>query len=79
MVHATEQKSLLDWVKQAIGISVPTAAHTRSLPVKCDLCRGLDGGPACVRNCPTGAVLRLTPEDYNRTIESLVTERKGGA
>jgi CRP-like cAMP-binding protein/thioredoxin reductase/Fe-S-cluster-containing dehydrogenase component len=79
MVHAKEQWSLLDWVKQAVGIQVPTATHSRSLPVKCDLCRELSGGPACVRSCPTGAVLRLTPEDYNRTIESLVTERKGGA
>jgi CRP-like cAMP-binding protein/Fe-S-cluster-containing hydrogenase component 2 len=77
MVHAKEQRSLLDWMKQSVGIPVPPAAHTRSLPVKCDLCRGLDGGPACVRSCPTGAVLRLTPEDYNRTIESLVSERKG--
>ena len=79
MVHAKEQPSLLNSLKQAVGIPIPKAAHTRSLPVKCDLCRELDGGPACVRSCPTGAVLRLTPEDYNRTIESLVAERKGRA
>jgi putative YpdA family bacillithiol system oxidoreductase len=79
MVHTEERRSLLDWVKEAVGIQSLTPIRSRSRPVKCDLCRGLDGGPACVRSCPTGAVLRLTPEEYNRTIESLVLERKGRA
>lgn len=29
---------------------------------KCDLCEGVTGGPACVRACPTGAVIRTGPE-----------------
>ena len=28
---------------------------------KCDLCEKLDGGPACVRSCPTGAAMRVNP------------------
>lgn len=28
---------------------------------KCDLCRDLPGGPACVRACPTGAAMRVNP------------------
>jgi CRP-like cAMP-binding protein/Fe-S-cluster-containing hydrogenase component 2/thioredoxin reductase len=32
--------------------------------VKCDMCKDLDGGPACVRACPTGAAARLSPEDF---------------
>ena len=32
--------------------------------VKCDMCRGLSGGPACVRACPTGAALRVSPESF---------------
>jgi Fe-S-cluster-containing hydrogenase component 2 len=32
--------------------------------VKCDLCKDLDGGPACVRACPTGAALRVNPDAY---------------
>jgi Fe-S-cluster-containing hydrogenase component 2 len=32
--------------------------------VKCDLCTGIDGGPACVRACPTGAAIRARPEDF---------------
>ena len=34
--------------------------------VKCDLCKGLDGGPACVRACPTGAALRIKPEAFSK-------------
>ena len=32
--------------------------------VKCDMCKGIDGGPACVRACPTGAALRVSPEEF---------------
>ena len=37
--------------------------------VKCDACHGLDGGPACVRACPTGAVVRSSPEGFARLVE----------
>ncbi len=32
--------------------------------VKCDMCKGIDGGAACVRACPTGAAARVSPEDF---------------
>jgi len=32
--------------------------------VKCDMCRGRDQGPACVQACPTGAAIRVGPEEY---------------
>lgn len=32
--------------------------------VKCDMCKDLEGGPACVRECPTGAALRVSPEQF---------------
>jgi Fe-S-cluster-containing hydrogenase component 2 len=31
--------------------------------VKCDMCKDLPGGSACVRSCPTGAAIRISPED----------------
>jgi CRP-like cAMP-binding protein/thioredoxin reductase/Fe-S-cluster-containing hydrogenase component 2 len=31
--------------------------------VKCDMCKDLKGGSACVRSCPTGAAIRINPED----------------
>ena len=30
--------------------------------VKCDMCKDLPGGAACVRACPTGAALRIKPD-----------------
>ena len=32
--------------------------------VKCDMCKDLKGGPACVRACPTGAALRMSPAEF---------------
>ncbi len=32
--------------------------------VKCDMCKDLSGGPACVRACPTGAALRMSPAEF---------------
>jgi Fe-S-cluster-containing hydrogenase component 2 len=32
--------------------------------VKCDMCKGNGGGPACVRACPTGAAIRVNPETF---------------
>ncbi len=32
--------------------------------IKCDMCSGIEGGPACVRACPTGAAIRVSPEEF---------------
>ena len=32
--------------------------------VKCDMCKDLAGGAACVRACPTGAAIRISPEEF---------------
>ncbi|MEO9470255.1 NAD(P)-binding domain-containing protein [Parasphingorhabdus sp.] len=32
--------------------------------IKCDMCAGIHGGPACVRACPTGAAIRVAPEEF---------------
>lgn len=32
--------------------------------IKCDMCAGIEGGPACVRACPTGAAIRVSPEKF---------------
>ncbi len=34
------------------------------LAIKCDMCAGIDGGPACVRACPTGAAIRVSPDKF---------------
>ncbi len=34
------------------------------LAIKCDMCSGKSGGPACVRACPTGAAIRVSPDAF---------------
>ena len=36
----------------------------QKVAVKCDMCKELSGGPACVRACPTGAAIRVSPERF---------------
>ncbi len=40
------------------------AASSAKKAVKCDMCKDLSGGPACVRACPTGAALRMSPDEF---------------
>lgn len=46
--------------------------------VKCDMCKGILGVPACVRACPTGGAFRVSPEVFLGYVEggweSLQTE-----
>lgn len=35
---------------------------------KCDLCAGVEGGPACVRVCPIGALKLVEEEDFANTV-----------
>ncbi|MEX2481488.1 MAG: cyclic nucleotide-binding domain-containing protein [Gammaproteobacteria bacterium] len=44
------------------------AADVKKKAVKCDLCMNLKGGPACVRSCPTGAAIRMSPESLFRQL-----------
>jgi len=40
-------------------------AKSKDMPkkaVKCDMCKDLPGGAACVRACPTGAAIRVGPD-----------------
>ena len=40
------------------------SSETPKKAIKCDMCSGIDGGPACVRACPTGAAIRVSPEEF---------------
>jgi len=42
----------------------------RKKAVKCDLCQDKKGGPACVRACPTGAAVRMAPEEIFEPVNS---------
>ena len=74
MVHEEPKKSIFNWVASLFK-KEHAAEVERTKAVKCDLCREIKGGPACVRSCPTGAAIRLTPEEYRSTLEELVITR----
>ncbi len=46
------------WTEKRVSSETPKKA------IKCDMCAGIDGGPACVRACPTGAAIRVSPEEF---------------
>ena len=60
MVHPNGRRSPFDWLRRLLGASPKSVEQ--EVAVKCDLCRDLSGGAACVRSCPTGAAVRLEPE-----------------
>ena len=78
MVPAGEKKSvsnLWSWLFLGLGAE-PGVKSSQEFPAdksktsgmkkaaKCDMCRDLESGPACVRACPTGAALRISPEKF---------------
>jgi CRP-like cAMP-binding protein/thioredoxin reductase/Fe-S-cluster-containing hydrogenase component 2 len=74
MVHKEPKKTIFSWVASLFGKGHENDIE-QTVAVKCDLCREIKGGPACVRSCPTGAAIRLTPEEYRSTLEELVITR----
>jgi len=68
-----EKPSLLNWLLTGLGpgpgepprswTDERISPETPKLAVKCDMCSGISGGPACVRACPTGAAIRVAPEE----------------
>jgi CRP-like cAMP-binding protein/ferredoxin-like protein FixX len=50
--------------KDADGHGKPGHSEKAKRAVKCDMCKGIAGGAACVRACPTGAALRVSPEEF---------------
>jgi len=61
--------SLVSWLLLGMGPEpgLEPAPKSKDIPkkaVKCDMCKDLSGGPACVRACPTGAAVRVSPERF---------------
>ncbi|HVL01420.1 MAG TPA: cyclic nucleotide-binding domain-containing protein, partial [Dongiaceae bacterium] len=79
---APKKPSLFSWLFFGAG-SGPGQHHDCShsddktalkKAVKCDACKDLAQGPACVRACPTGAAVRLEPQRF----ADLISRQKGG-
>jgi CRP-like cAMP-binding protein len=67
------KQSVLWWLLTGMGLAPGEEWHPEKpkngepllkKAVKCDMCKDLAGGPACVRACPTGAALRVSPEKF---------------
>jgi CRP-like cAMP-binding protein/thioredoxin reductase/Fe-S-cluster-containing hydrogenase component 2 len=61
--------SLLSWLLfgngEEPGREKPyKSAEAIKKAVKCDMCKGISGGAACVRACPTGAAIRVSPDRF---------------
>jgi Fe-S-cluster-containing hydrogenase component 2 len=79
-----KKPSLLSWLFFGIGpgpgepdhdwIDANVADDTPKKAIKCDMCAGIEGGPACVRACPTGAAIRVAPEEF-LSVSRLETEQ----
>ena len=64
---------LLSWMLFGLGQEPgthqtvdPSDKTSQKKAVKCDMCKDIKAGPACVRACPTGAALRVSPENFLR-------------
>jgi CRP-like cAMP-binding protein/thioredoxin reductase/Fe-S-cluster-containing hydrogenase component 2 len=61
--------SLWSWLALGVGPEpgMEPKPKSKDIPkkaVKCDMCKDLAGGAACVRACPTGAAIRVSPEQF---------------
>ena len=77
---APAQPSLLSWLlfgreAEAPEAYVPGAPKAPKKAVKCDMCKDQSGGPACVRACPTGAALRVSPAGFIEFVNASAAER----
>ncbi len=71
-----KKPSLLNWLLFGAGpgpgeppkkwsyANADPAVEKAKKAIKCDMCSGIEGGPACVRACPTGAAIRVAPEEF---------------
>jgi len=71
--EASEKPSLFSWLLFGSGPgpgenkewnAKNSEEGLRKKAVKCDMCKDIDGGASCVRSCPTGAAIRVSPEKF---------------
>ena len=58
---------LASWFKPRKGAELSDKSASdkgAKVAVKCDMCREVSTGPACVHSCPTGAALRVSPREF---------------
>lgn len=71
-VSKKRRMGLVSWLMTGAGLAPgehdPDAAKNdpdaKKMAVKCDMCKDIPGGPSCVRACPTGAAIRVNPNEF---------------
>ena len=75
--EAPKKPGLLSWLFFGAGFGPgepnnfepdPQAKEKGKKAVKCDACMDQPAGPACVRACPTGAAVRLGPDQFGELV-----------
>ena len=75
-VETGRRPSLWTWLLTGLGpepgseLKPKKKEGDQKKAVKCDMCKDLAGGPACVRACPTGAAVRMSPEAFFEMTEN---------
>ncbi len=72
MVYDSGKSSGFNWL-EFLGLVSPSKSKEKkgiAKAGKCDMCEKLDGGPACVRACPTGAAMRVNPSSLLKLVSS---------
>ncbi|WP_442862137.1 4Fe-4S dicluster domain-containing protein [Campylobacter sp. 7477a] len=62
-------------VKPKYYLEVESQAGAKNIAIKCDMCYGREGGPACVEVCPTSALLMISPKDGNHKLGKRATSQ----
>ena len=58
-IDAEFPPSILEEVER--NLEAGCISGLKSIAIKCDLCAGIETGPACVSSCPTGALVMIDP------------------
>jgi len=54
--------------------TLESAIGLKTIAVKCDLCKGREGGPACVEVCPTDALVFFEPKKQDQLVMNKATQ-----
>jgi Fe-S-cluster-containing hydrogenase component 2 len=60
VIQMAEMGNKRNLLQRLLNLKAPEGAKTA---VKCDMCKDVKNGPACVAACPTGAAIRIHAED----------------
>ncbi len=71
-VQPEPKPGLFQWLFFGMGFGPGEDMSQRHVPhpgkakhaVKCDMCKDIEGGASCVRACPTGAAIRVSPAEF---------------